>query len=303
MIPCAIPPPGSPRYESTLRFLDTHSGEKKKEGECDCGCGGNKIVPGDAVPPAPESDEPFPRREGLFGLIQEGAHRVGRPDHISPPACRDLAPYIDHTLLRANATEREVVELCREALRFKFASVCVNPHFVPLCAGMLKGSPVKVCTVVGFPLGAMTCEAKAFEARDAVAKGADEIDMVINVGRLKSGDFTYVLKDIRSVIEAAQGRTVKVILETSLLTDEEKVAACVIARAAGAHFVKTSTGFGSGGASVEDVALMRGVVGADLKIKAAGGIRDCRTAREMIASGADRLGASASIAIVQGLNP
>jgi deoxyribose-phosphate aldolase len=258
IVPCAIPPPGTPRYEMAMQ-------DRVRE---------------------------------LKTLVDGGAGRIGRPGDMHAPACADLAPYLDHTLLRPDAKENEIVELCREAARFKFASVCVNPNFVPVCAGMLKGTGVKVCTVVGFPLGAMTTEAKAFETRDAVAKGADEIDMVINIGRLKSKDYAYVHEDIKAVAGAAQGRTVKVILETALLAEDEKIAACVIARAAGAHFVKTSTGFAGKGATAEDVRLMRQVVGTDLGVKAAGGVRDCETAQKMIESGATRIGASASVAIV-----
>jgi deoxyribose-phosphate aldolase len=232
-------------------------------------------------------------------LLGTGACRVGCTDPKSL-RCEDLAPYIDHTLLKPGATESEIEKLCDEARRHRFASVCVNTSYTELCARLLAGSGVMVCSVVGFPLGAMSTEAKAFETRDAIRHGADEVDMVINVGKLKSGDFAYVCDDIRAVVQAAAGRTVKVIIETALLTDEEKVAACVLAKAAGAHFVKTSTGFGPGGATAEDVALMRRTVGDRMGVKASGGIRDCQTAIQMVESGANRIGASASVAIVKG---
>ncbi len=214
---------------------------------------------------------------------------------------RDLAAIIDHTLLKPEATKDQIVKLCEEAMEFGFASVCVNPTYVSLAAGLLKDTPVKVCTVVGFPLGASTPLVKAVEARDAIAAGAREIDMVINVGALKSGDDDLVGREIRAVVEAARGRAlVKVILETALLTNDEKVKACLIAKAEGADFVKTSTGFGPGGATVEDVRLMRKVVGADMGVKAAGGIKTLETARAMVEAGASRIGASASVAIVKG---
>lgn len=232
-------------------------------------------------------------------LLGTGACRVGCTDAKSL-RCEDLAPYIDHTLLKPGATESEIEKLCDEARRYRFASVCVNTSYTELCARLLAGSGVMVCSVVGFPLGAMSTEAKAFETRDAIRHGADEVDMVINVGKLKSGDFAYVCDDIRAVVQAAAGRTVKVIIETALLTDEEKVAACVLAKAAGAHFVKTSTGFGPGGATAADVALMRRTVGDRMGVKASGGIRDCQTAIQMVESGATRIGASASVAIVKG---
>jgi deoxyribose-phosphate aldolase len=238
------------------------------------------------------------RTDAVREIINSGACRIGsRPG--AQVACHDIAPHIDHTLLRANATEAEITKLCKDAIAHGFAAVCINPAYVPLAAGMLKGTPVKVCTVIGFPLGSMTSEAKGFETRDAAAHGADEIDMVINIGKLKSGDYQYVLDDIRAVIAAAQGRTVKVIIEAASLTDEEKMTACILAKAAGADYVKTSTGFGPGGATVADVALMRRVVGPQMGIKAAGGIRTCEDARALLAAGATRIGTSASIAIVK----
>jgi len=208
---------------------------------------------------------------------------------------------IDHTLLKPEATKDQIVKLCEEAVEFGFASVCINPTYVSLAADLLRNTPVKVCTVVGFPLGASTPLVKAVEARDAIAAGAREIDMVINIGALKSGDDDLVGRDIRAVVEAARGRAlVKVILETALLTDDQKVKACLIAKAEGADFVKTSTGFGPGGATVEDVRLMRKVVGKEMGVKASGGIRNLESARKMIEAGASRIGASASVAIVKG---
>ncbi|MBI5501443.1 MAG: deoxyribose-phosphate aldolase [Deltaproteobacteria bacterium] len=217
------------------------------------------------------------------------------------PGSGDLARYIDHTLLKPDATEPEVRKLCEEARKHTFASVCVNPSWVGLCAKLLAGSPVKVCTVIGFPLGATTPTAKAVETRDAIANGAAEIDMVINVGALKSGDDDLVCRDIEGVVQAARGAAiVKVILETALLAREEKIKACLLAKRAGADFVKTSTGFSSGGATVEDIALMRETVGPAMGVKASGGIRDTATAAAMVAAGATRIGASASVAIVTG---
>jgi deoxyribose-phosphate aldolase len=210
----------------------------------------------------------------------------------------DLAEYIDHTLLSPDATGKEIRTLCEEAVRYGFASVCVNSYWVPLCADLLRGCRIPVCTVAGFPLGAASTATKAFEADEAVTAGADEIDMVINVGELKGKNHPAVERDIRAVVRAARGKTVKVIIETALLTEEEKVTACVLAREAGADFVKTSTGFAKAGATAEDVRLMRRVVGPNVKIKAAGGIRDEAAARNLIAAGADRLGASASVKIV-----
>jgi deoxyribose-phosphate aldolase len=212
-----------------------------------------------------------------------------------------VARLIDHTLLKPDATEEQVRKLCREARQYNFASVCVNPTHVALAARLLKGSQVKVCTVIGFPLGATTPTAKAIETRDALANGAEEIDMVINVGALKSGDDDLVRRDIQSVVEAARGHAiVKVILETALLSKEEKVKGCLLAKMAGADFVKTSTGFGPGGATVEDIALMRETVGPEMGVKASGGVRDLETAQAMVAAGATRIGASASVAIVTG---
>ncbi|GAB4275571.1 MAG: hypothetical protein Kow0029_16860 [Candidatus Rifleibacteriota bacterium] len=231
-------------------------------------------------------------------LIEAGANRIDK-GFDAPIPSNELARYIDHTLLKANATKDEIIKLCEEARQHHFASVCVNPANVALAASLLKGSDVKVCTVVGFPLGATSTFVKVMETRDAIANGATEIDMVINVGALKSKDYELVKNDIARVVEAANGHTVKVILETSLLSDEEKIKACELAKLAGADFVKTSTGFSTGGATLEDVCLMRQVVGPNMGVKASGGIRDAQTAQRMIQMGATRIGASASVAIVR----
>lgn len=204
---------------------------------------------------------------------------------------------IDHTILKADATEADVVRLCAEAKEYGFASVCVNSSFVPLVHTQLLGSSVKTCCVVGFPLGAMSTAAKAFEVKQARADGAQEIDMVIHVGALKEGRDNYVLDDIKAVVEAADGALVKVILETCLLTDAQKVRACELAVRAGAYFVKTSTGFGPGGATAHDIALMRKAVGPDIGVKASGGIRTRQDALIMINAGANRIGTSAGAAL------
>ncbi|HIZ74248.1 MAG TPA: deoxyribose-phosphate aldolase [Candidatus Mediterraneibacter stercoravium] len=212
----------------------------------------------------------------------------------------DYAKMIDHTLLKPEATKEQVKNLCEEAVQYGFHSVCVNSSFVYYCAELLKDSDVKVCTVIGFPLGAMSTAGKAAEAQAAVADGAEELDMVIHVGMIKSGDWDYVKQDIASVVEAAGDKAVvKVILETCLLTDEEKRKACMICKEAGASFVKTSTGFSNGGATVKDVALMREAVGSDMGVKASGGIRSFQDARAMVEAGADRIGASSGIAIIR----
>ncbi|MBR1938754.1 MAG: deoxyribose-phosphate aldolase [Spirochaetales bacterium] len=211
-----------------------------------------------------------------------------------------LARYIDHTLLAADATEDMIVKLCKEAKEYKFASVCVNSCHVALASRILKDSDVNVCTVVGFPLGAMSTKAKAYEASLAVVEGATEVDMVINIGALKDKRYDEVEKDIREVKRACLGKLLKVIIETCLLTDEEKVKACELSKKAGADYVKTSTGFSKWGAKKEDVALMRKTVGPGMGVKASGGIRDRETALEMIKAGASRLGCSSGIAIVKG---
>lgn len=209
-----------------------------------------------------------------------------------------LAKYIDHTILKADATTEKVKQICKEALENNFASVCINSCNVPLAAKLLKNSSVKVCTVIGFPLGATSTAVKAFEAEDAIKNGAEEVDMVINVGRLKDKDYEYVKKDIKAVVNAASGKALtKVIIETCLLTDDEKVTACKLAKEAGADFVKTSTGFSTGGATAKDIKLMRETVGSDMGVKASGGIHSYEDAMAMIENGASRIGASASIAI------
>ncbi|MFS0840681.1 deoxyribose-phosphate aldolase [Paenibacillus sp. 1P03SA] len=212
-----------------------------------------------------------------------------------------IAGMIDHTLLRADATKAEITKLTEEAKKYEFASVCVNPTWVVYAAEQLAGSPVKVCTVIGFPLGATTSAVKAFETKDAIANGAGEVDMVINIGALKAGDDTLVESDIRAVVEAAAGKAlVKVIIETSLLTDEEKVRASELAVKAGADFVKTSTGFSTGGATPADVALMRKTVGPDVGVKASGGVRSLEDMNGMIEAGATRIGASSGVKIMEG---
>ncbi len=233
--------------------------------------------------------------------LNAGASRIGLSWGQAAAASADVAGYIDHTLLKPEATREEIETLCREARDFHFASVCVNPTWVKECAAALYGSGVRVCTVVGFPLGATSPDVKAYETRRAIFDGATEIDMVINIGALKSGDDALVKRDIRGVVEAAHESCaiVKVIIETALLTDDEKVRASILAREAGADFVKTSTGFSKGGATVADIELMRRAVGAELGVKAAGGVRDLASAREMIAAGATRIGASAGVKIVQ----
>ncbi len=214
----------------------------------------------------------------------------------------NIAKYIDHTLLKPEATKEQIEKLCQEAKEYEFASVCVNPTWVSYAAELLKGSSVKVCTVIGFPLGATSTETKAFETKQAIEDGATEIDMVINIGRLKSGEDEFVKRDIEAVVNAAKGKAlVKVIIETSLLTNDEKERACRLSVEAGADFVKTSTGFSTGGATVEDVKLMREVVGPNVGVKASGGVRSAEDAKQMIDAGATRIGASSGVAIVQGL--
>jgi deoxyribose-phosphate aldolase len=235
----------------------------------------------------------------LHGVLEAGATRIGV--HAAGGAAGSVAAMIDHTLLKPDATRHDIEVLCSEAREHGFASVCVNPTWVGFCAGLLRGSPVKVCSVVGFPLGATTADTKHYETRRAVFDGAAEIDMVINVGALKSGDLRLVERDIESVTAPCReaGVISKVIIEAALLTDEEKITACTLARAAGADFVKTSTGFGPGGATAADVALMRRVVGEDMGVKAAGGVRDLEGLKAMVAAGATRIGASAGVRIVQ----
>jgi len=239
--------------------------------------------------------------EKLRSVVANGADRVSfHGDAEDVPL--DLAKYIDHTLLKPDATMAEIDTMCAEAVEYGFASVCINPTWVKRTAENLRGSNVKTCTVIGFPLGANTTEIKAMEARKALRDGAREVDMVINVGALKSGELELVRKDIEKVVDASHesGAITKVILETALLTDEEKVIASALAKAAKADFVKTSTGFSGGGATVYDVALMRETVGPDMGVKASGGVRTLEDAEDMIAAGATRIGASAGVEIVGG---
>ncbi len=233
------------------------------------------------------------------GVIDAGASRLGLYAGEKVPS--DVAALIDHTLLKADATLTEIEKLCREAREFGFATVCLNPTWVSTAARLLRGSSTGVCTVVGFPLGATTTDVKQYETRRVIFDGATEVDMVINVGALKSGDFQTVERDIAAVVSACRDCRVlsKVIIEAALLTDEEKVTACALAKAAGADYVKTSTGFGPGGATVADVALMRRVVGPDVGVKAAGGVRDYETVKHLVDAGASRVGASAGVKIVQ----
>ena len=237
--------------------------------------------------------------ERLRDVIAAGAERLGV--HAAGGAAAGVARMIDHTLLKPDASRDDIETLCREAAEYAFASVCVNPTWVATCARFLHGSGVKVCSVVGFPLGATTADTKHFETRRAIFDGAREIDMVINVGALKSGDLRLVERDIEAVTAPCReaGALSKVIIEAALLTDDEKVTACTLAKAAAADFVKTSTGFGPGGATAADVALMRRVVGEDMGVKAAGGVRDLDGLKAMVAAGATRIGASAGVRIVQ----
>jgi deoxyribose-phosphate aldolase len=240
--------------------------------------------------------------DGARQVMKAGADRISARLGVKSVA-GDMSGYIDHTLLKPNGTEEQIRQLCAEAREFSFATVCVNPAWVPLCAELLRGSPVKVCTVVGFPLGATLPEVKAFETQRVCQLGATEVDMVINIGALKSRLYDVVQDDIAAVVDSAHGlgASVKVIIEAAFLTDEEKVEACVLSKAAGADYVKTSTGFAPTGATVEDVALMRRVVGPDMGVKAAGGVKTAEDAKAMIAAGATRIGASASVKIISEL--
>ncbi len=242
-------------------------------------------------------------KEGVRNIVSTGADRISSGVGVrSGGFDLSLARMIDHTLLKPEATKQQVEELCAEAKQYTFASVCVNSSYVRLCAQLLRDTSVKVCTVIGFPLGAASTEAKGFEAERAIRDGAREVDMVINIGMLKSGEYDYVERDIAAVTSTAHklDAIAKVIIETGLLTDEEKVKACILAKRAKADFVKTSTGFAKGGATVGDIALMRRVVGPDLGVKASGGVRTLEQAKALIESGADRIGASASVKIVTG---
>jgi deoxyribose-phosphate aldolase len=237
----------------------------------------------------------------MGNVVDAGAERLSSTLGVIPQD-QSLAKFIDHTLLKPDATQQEIAQLCFEARKHGFASVCVNPTWVELCAQLLKGSAVKVCTVIGFPLGATSSETKAFETKTAIEQGATEIDMVINIGALKARDLETVARDIRGVVNTAHAKNiiVKVIIETSLLTDEEKTIASLISKESGADFVKTSTGFAGGGATVHDVELMRKTVGPQMGVKASGGVRTFEDADAMIKAGATRIGASAGVKIIQG---
>ncbi|MCX6150147.1 MAG: deoxyribose-phosphate aldolase [Ignavibacteriales bacterium] len=241
--------------------------------------------------------------ENLDSLTNElmNAYSKTSPE-VFPFDKEKLSSMIDHTILKAEATRIEVEKICSEAKEFSFATVCVNPSFVPLCKTLLKNSPVKVCTVIGFPLGATITDVKKFEAEQTMQNGAEEIDMVINIGRLKQNEYQYVFEEINQIVLVAKKNNgiCKVIIETALLSDEEKVKACLIAKSAGADFVKTSTGFSKGGATASDISLMRFIVGKEIGVKASGGIRTYEDAVKMIESGANRIGASASVQIVNG---
>lgn len=233
-------------------------------------------------------------------IVDFGAARIGANTGLNGAIDTKLASMIDHTLLKPEATHAELTKICEEAKKYNFATVCVNSSNIPLVARLLKGNAVKPIAVVGFPLGAATSQAKAFETKEAIRAGALEIDMVINIGAIKSKDYKTVYEDIREVVEAAKPYPVKVIIEASNLNNEEKIIACALSKTAGAAFVKTSTGFGAGGATVDDIMLMRKVVGDDMSVKASGGIRTKEDAEAMVKAGADRIGASASVAIVTG---
>lgn len=251
-----------------------------------------------------------PTHQQLADLIQAALQRLAAPaGEAAPPAAPQradgaaVAALIDHTLLKPEATAAQIRQLCADAATYGFASVCVNPTWITLCTELLAGSGVKTCTVAGFPLGATLSSIKAREAAESIQLGASEVDMVLNVGRLKSGDYTTVYADVAAVVAAAHplNALVKVIIETGLLSENEKVAACVLVQAAGADFVKTATGFNGGGATVPDVALMRRVVGPNLGVKAAGGVRTGADAQQMVAAGATRIGTSGGVRIVQEL--
>lgn len=240
------------------------------------------------------------KHNSVNNLIKYGATRFSANPKTVRNIDQKLASMIDHTLLKPDATREELIHVCEEAKEYNFATVCVNSSNVGLVARHLKGSPVKPIAVVGFPLGAGTTQAKIFETREAVRAGAKEIDMVINTGALKSKDYETVYNDIKGVVEASKPFGVKVILENSGLNDDEKIIACALSKTAGAAFVKTSTGFGKGGATIPDVELMRRIVGEDMEVKASGGIRNTADAKAMVNAGANRIGASAGIAIVTG---
>lgn len=240
------------------------------------------------------------KTDAVNNIINIGAARVGANSGVNGQIDMTLARMIDHTLLKPEATREELTKICEEAIKYHFATVCVNSSNIPFVARMLKGSDVKPIAVVGFPLGAATTQSKCFEAREAIKAGAEEIDMVINIGALKSKNYKVVYDDIKQVVDASRPHKVKVIIEASNLGSDEKIIACALSKTAEAAFVKTSTGFGSGGATVEDIALMRRIVGEDMEVKASGGIRTKEDAEAMVKAGANRIGASASVAIVTG---
>lgn len=288
-----------------------------KSGDCGCGCGGHKATlqtsPMDASGVVAHVHGDSCTQECADGIcVRTCFDRVGRvitagAERLTStlggiPQDPSVARLIDHTLLKPDATPDQVAQLCYEARTYNFASVCVNPGYVKLCADLLRGTPVKVCTVIGFPLGASAPDVKAFETETALRDGATEIDMVINIGALKGRDFTLVARDIAGVVRIAHaaGALVKVIIETALLTEEEKVTACLLSKEAGADFVKTSTGFSGGGATAADIALMRRVVGPEMGVKASGGVRDYADAKSLVDAGATRIGASAGVKIVAG---
>lgn len=239
------------------------------------------------------------KRHVVDAMIQDGASRIGAGLGIVS-VDHSIAQMIDHTILKPDVTKEQIENVCKEAITYGFATVCVNSANIPIVARLLRGTKVKPIAVVGFPLGASLSSAKAYEALEAIKNGAQEIDMVINIGALKSKDYNVVLDDIAKVVSASKPYKVKVILETGMLTEDEKVVACALAKSAGAHFVKTSTGFGPGGATVSDIQLMRRIVGNDMEVKASGGIRTKSDATAMKVAGADRIGASASVSIVTG---
>jgi len=239
--------------------------------------------------------------QGIGTIPAQASSAISAANKFGIYSPKDMARYIDHTLLKPEAKAPAYDQLCKEAIEHQFFSVCVNSSWVPYVAKKLQGTKVKVCSVVGFPLGTMTSRSKAFETREAIEHGASEIDMVLAVGKLKAREYAYVEEDILAVRRATRSNTIlKVIIETSMLTQEEKVLACQLAKRAGANFVKTSTGFGGGGATVEDIALMKSVVGKDMEVKASGGVRDYDKAMAMIGAGATRIGAVSSVAIVTG---
>ena len=239
--------------------------------------------------------------QGIGTIPAQASSAISAANKFGIYSPKDMARYIDHTLLKPEAKAPAYDQLCKEAIEHQFFSVCVNSSWVPYVAKKLQGTKVRVCSVVGFPLGTMTSRSKAFETREAIEHGASEIDMVLAIGKLKAREYAYVEEDILAVRRATRSNTIlKVIIETSMLTQEEKVLACQLAKRAGANFVKTSTGFGGGGATVEDIALMKSVVGKDMEVKASGGVRDYDKAMAMIGAGATRIGAVSSVAIVTG---